>query len=152
VVKLYGEAGLRNRSDNWLDSETMTVYPDINPTGTDMPSLAPETLQTPPGTPGVPQPPVPGAVQDAPSSDTNLPVIESPGRQPNYLPDPKPVRPGSVPTPPDPRQSRLVPTPATRKAAATVTTGPAAQAAVYNSVDVSTAGGAQRLPSSSTTR
>ena len=33
VQKIHGEAGFRNRTDEWLDKEIPTIYPDSDPTG-----------------------------------------------------------------------------------------------------------------------
>jgi hypothetical protein len=49
VVKVHGEAGLRNRSDEWLDREIPTVYPDMDPTGAG--AGAPEPVPLPAGQP-----------------------------------------------------------------------------------------------------
>lgn len=46
VKALYGNNGLQNRSDLWLDEETMVIYPDESPHGT--PVQAP-AAPTPPG-------------------------------------------------------------------------------------------------------
>lgn len=57
VVKLHGEAGLRGRSDEWLDKEIPTIYPDMDPTGA---ATAPEAVPTPAGQPAQLMPPVQG--------------------------------------------------------------------------------------------
>ena len=53
VRKIHGEAGLRNRGDEWLDHEIPTIYPDMDPTG----GLAPsgEAIPAPPGMPAGPR-------------------------------------------------------------------------------------------------
>jgi general secretion pathway protein D len=71
VVKIHGEAGLRNRSDEWLDREIPTVYPDMDPTGAA--AGAPEAVPLPPGQ-------------------------RIPSKAPPRLQFPGPVRPGGPPT------------------------------------------------------
>jgi general secretion pathway protein D len=70
VIKLHGDAGLRGRCDQWNDSETEVVYPDLQPSRETIPAPAgtpadqPETIPAPNGSPFAPEgavPIVPGA-------------------------------------------------------------------------------------------
>jgi hypothetical protein len=83
VVKVHSEAGLRNRSDDWLDREIPTIYPDMDPIGaaTGAPAGPHENVPTPNGQPtpanrGVPPqlrfPPPPRA-RGTPMSSTGRP-------------------------------------------------------------------------------
>ena len=54
VRKMHGEAGLRNKTDDWLDSEVPTIYPDMDPTGG---TMGAEQVPPPPGMPNRPAPP-----------------------------------------------------------------------------------------------
>jgi type II secretion system protein D len=78
VIKLDGNKGLRTRYDDWGDSETVTVYPEMNPDGTvktppksgteelPAPALAPPGQQpTPPQQP--PTPPMSQRQQPTPA-------------------------------------------------------------------------------------
>jgi type II secretion system protein D len=73
VIKLDGNKGLRSRYGDWGDSETVTVYPEMNPDGTvktppkgseelPAPTLAPPGQPTPPQ-----QPPTPPMSQRQPT-------------------------------------------------------------------------------------
>jgi general secretion pathway protein D len=59
VIKLDGNKGLRTRFDDWGDSETVTVYPEMNPDG---------TVKTPPSKSG--------------SEELPAPTLAPPGQQP----------------------------------------------------------------------
>lgn len=76
VIKLDGNKGLRTRFDDWGDSETVTVYPEMNPDGTvkTPPSKSgseelPAPALTPPGQKPTPpqQPPTPPMSQRQPT-------------------------------------------------------------------------------------
>jgi hypothetical protein len=74
VIKIDGNKGLRTRYDDWGDSETVTVYPEMNPDGTikTPPKPGTEELPAPGLTPGQPptppqQPPTPPMSQRQPT-------------------------------------------------------------------------------------
>jgi len=75
VIKLDGNKGLRTRYDDWGDSETVTVYPEMNPDGTVKapPKSGTEELPAPtlapPAQPPTPpqQPPTPPMSQRQPT-------------------------------------------------------------------------------------
>jgi type II secretory pathway component GspD/PulD (secretin) len=79
VTALHGEAGLRNRSDAWSDSEVPTVYPDGSPPGASKPSGL-ELLPTPQA---IPDPP--GAAGSA-LRQNNSAVLGQPGAPPPGAP------------------------------------------------------------------
>jgi len=73
VVDLYGEAGLRRRTDEWSDAEVPVVYPDTHPKpASRAPQGAPagsEVIPTPSGIPqGNPFPPAPGPPAASPAA------------------------------------------------------------------------------------
>jgi hypothetical protein len=51
VIKIYGDAGLRGRGDEWTEGEVPTIFPDEQPTGQPLPI---EPIPTPSGTPSQP--------------------------------------------------------------------------------------------------
>ena len=58
VTKIYGEAGLRQRTDGWSDAEVPVVYPDLKQMPHNGGGKGPETIPTPPATPeAIPAPP-----------------------------------------------------------------------------------------------
>jgi hypothetical protein len=62
VTNIYGEAGLRRRSDVWTDGEVPVVYPDAGPLPVDRQPAAPEVIPAPtsqPAGPGMPPTPTP---------------------------------------------------------------------------------------------
>ena len=56
VTKMYGDLGLRSRTDQWLDGETKVIYPDLQSQA--QPNIlpgrgkAPERVPTPAAVPG----------------------------------------------------------------------------------------------------
>jgi type II secretion system protein D len=56
VQKVHGYSGLRNRADMWEDDETITIYPDADPTG-EQPEGAEPLPAPPPGNPAFPSGP-----------------------------------------------------------------------------------------------
>ena len=65
VTKIYGEAGLRRRTDEWTDGEVPVIYPDGGPLPVGSQPAGPEVIPTPSSQPGrtrrgqSPQPPAP---------------------------------------------------------------------------------------------
>ena len=57
VTKIYGEAGLRRRSDEWTDGEVPVIYPDSGPLPASRQPAGPETIPTPNSQPGGPTAP-----------------------------------------------------------------------------------------------
>jgi hypothetical protein len=53
ITTLYGEAGLRKRTDEWSDAETKVIYPDLKQQPGSLPSLdsVPEPVPAPAGAP-----------------------------------------------------------------------------------------------------
>jgi type II secretion system protein D len=85
VIRMHGESGLRSRRDEWLNDETPTVYPDLDPSGNFM-HIKPEEIPTPAQPQSVlPGPVVPGPILQQPIE--NQPTPAQP--QPKYLPDRK---------------------------------------------------------------
>ncbi|HWB10503.1 MAG TPA: secretin N-terminal domain-containing protein [Pirellulales bacterium] len=111
VVKLHGEAGLRNRSDEWLDKEIPTIYPDMDPTG-----AAGEAVPMPPGQPVSPKsaPPrlqFPGPARPAGPPTSRLGPVRSTGPQaPQIARNQLQIRAAApAPTPAPPRQTAAPP-------------------------------------------
>lgn len=100
VTKIYGEAGLRGRCDEWANSEVKVVYPDQQPTATGTTHGAgvpgqisvPEPVATPqgvPSTPSVPSMPPSGQPSigpkpSVPSAPILEPVPDDPSAQMRY--------------------------------------------------------------------
>ena len=42
VIEVHGDGGLRGRADQWTDSETITIYPDLAPSAETIPAPKPE--------------------------------------------------------------------------------------------------------------
>ncbi len=62
VQKVHGYSGLRNCADMWEDDETITIYPDADPTG-EQPEGAEPLPAPPPGNPAFPAGPAGPAAQ-----------------------------------------------------------------------------------------
>jgi hypothetical protein len=89
VTTIYGEAGLRKRTDPWTDAETKVIYPDMKPQkGLLLPGQdgAPEQVPTPAGQPAI----APRPMADSPDAEPS-PSLAPP--QARYLP---PDGPGGV--------------------------------------------------------
>jgi type II secretion system protein D len=112
VVQIYGEAGLRRRTDEWSDAETRTIFPDakqqpLPPAPQIGRPVGPELLPAPQGVPNGPaKPPLP----------TPTPAQPGPTLPGLRLPEPSgaapPVSGTSVPGPPAPMPPSLPATPA----------------------------------------
>lgn len=72
VKAIYGNNGLQNRSDLWLDDETMVIYPDESPHGT---PVQPPLVPTPPGELPPPAANPPGVDTAPPSTIDAKPII-----------------------------------------------------------------------------
>jgi general secretion pathway protein D len=95
VRKIHGEAGLRNRGDEWLDHEIPTIYPDMDPTG----RMAPdgEVIPAPPAMPAGPRGFSPGgqpirsqppqAMRPAPAGQGTQTGVNVPGARTANRPD-----------------------------------------------------------------
>ena len=71
VTHIYGEAGLRRRSDVWTDGEVPTIYPDAGPLPVGSQPAGPEAIPTPSSQPtGSPQAAPPG--QSTPPADKSV--------------------------------------------------------------------------------
>jgi general secretion pathway protein D len=99
ITKLYGEAGLRTRTDSWGGGDVKVIYPD-SPEPAALPGEAhpPEMLPTPPGAPHnltpVPQPgnqplpPTPGNVPPASGPAPGTPTTAVPPYERQSAPNP----------------------------------------------------------------
>lgn len=56
VIEIHGDSGLRGRSDEWSDGETITIYPDLTPSAETVPTPRPEPGE---GQNAVPKQPTP---------------------------------------------------------------------------------------------
>jgi len=56
VIEIHGDSGLRGRSDEWSDSETTTIYPDLTPSAETIPTPKPEPVQGQNASPKQPTP------------------------------------------------------------------------------------------------
>ena len=54
VTAIYGEAGLRRRTDEWTDGEVPVIYPDSGPLPVNRQPSGPETIPAPNSQPGSP--------------------------------------------------------------------------------------------------
>jgi type II secretion system protein D len=135
VEKIHGSLGLAQRGLDWHGVETVTVYPDADPTGAKPLMPIPEGTVVPgPVPPGVAPGPVTPGVPTVPPPDTLPPP---PGRQqvpppPNQLPDSLPPQSRSIRTPAQPRPM-----------AASPAAGPAIPGPVLNAPNTSRDGTAQ---------
>ena len=96
VTRIYGEAGLRRRCDEWSDGEVPVIYPDGGPRPVDKQPAGPEAVPTPSGEPSgnakpaprlMPPPEAPVVPQSARYGTQPQPPV--PGVQPaNYQPQP----------------------------------------------------------------
>jgi type II secretory pathway component GspD/PulD (secretin) len=78
VTAMYGEAGLRRRTDEWTDGEVPVVYPDSGPLPAGNQPAGPEAIPTPnsqPAGPARPVAPMPAPVP-APSPTNGTGAIE----------------------------------------------------------------------------
>jgi general secretion pathway protein D len=115
VVKLHGEAGLRNRHDEWRDNEIPTIYPDMDPTGAA--AEGPEPLPTPTGQPAQPRmaPPrlqYPGQAPPAGPPMSKTAPVKSTGPRPPQIASRNQLRlrgPAPAPTPAPQMQTAAMP-------------------------------------------
>jgi len=56
VIEIHSDSGLRGRSDEWSDSETTTIYPDLTPSAETIPTPKPEPVQGQNASPKQPTP------------------------------------------------------------------------------------------------
>ncbi len=103
VLKLTDDAGLRSRSDEWLDSETHVVYPDINENAVAIPELNQVPGQQPTMAPPNGAPPAPRSIPNAngmvpPAARDGVPPPPTPvvprGAGPQAVYGPGPIGPG----------------------------------------------------------
>ena len=88
VTKIYGEAGLRRRSDHWTDAEVPVVYPDGGPAPA---AGGPEVIPTPANLPVGPTTPALQAPRaQAPASQTPAPQPANQGPTPPMPTAPQP--------------------------------------------------------------
>jgi general secretion pathway protein D len=77
IIKINGPSGLRSRKDDFADSETHVVYPDIHPDGSpmgpDLPKNFGEELPAPKVAPPIPKPPTsqPTPAKNTPDQPVN---------------------------------------------------------------------------------
>ena len=82
VTKIYGEAGLRTRKDEWMDHEVPVIYPDAGPLPVNSQPKGPETIPTPnsqpagPAAPAAQTPAAPAPMTPAPTP--TLPTAPAP--------------------------------------------------------------------------
>jgi type II secretion system protein D len=84
VTNIYGEAGLRRRTDVWTDGEVPVIYPDSGPLPASSQPASPETIPTPssqPAGPARPAAPVPSPVP-APMSSPAPASVPAPAPSP----------------------------------------------------------------------
>ena len=106
VIKIYGDAGLRGRTDRWSDAETQVIYPDMKhkPRSDREKGGGPEMIPVPSGMPeSIPSPTMSptGQPSNAPS-DSRVPLAPMPGAM---TPDPSRPIPPSGSEPPANAQS-----------------------------------------------
>jgi hypothetical protein len=109
VLELHGDGGFRGRNDEWYDAETHVVYPDLNPTGEQVP--APQPAPGMPGaqpTPALPLPQMPDSSLPEPGLSPPLGSPTPPGTMP-----PSELRLREPPVPPVQPPSPVQPSPHT---------------------------------------
>ena len=119
VIKIYGDAGLRGRTDRWSDAETQVIYPDMKqkprsdrdkagiPEMIPVPNGAPESIPSTPAAPsaGPTTAPTSSALPANPPSDSRMPLAPMPGAM---LPDPsRPIPPAGIEPPMDPQSGAM---------------------------------------------
>ncbi len=85
VTDIYGEAGLRRRTDVWTDGEVPVVYPDAGPLPVGSQPAGPEVIPAPGGAPGTPGSPT-GSLRPMPQ-----PPLAAPANGPTAPPSIEPV-------------------------------------------------------------
>ena len=82
VTKMYGEAGLRRRTDEWTDGEVPVIYPDNGQVPASSQPAAPEAIPSPSGQPSTPMlntPPLPNSQPGGPATPaTGTPAAPRP--------------------------------------------------------------------------
>jgi len=77
VTSIFGEAGLRRRTDEWTDGEVPVIYPDAGPLPVNRQPAGPETIPAPNSQPAGPAKPAPQA--PAPSAEgSGAPPVAAP--------------------------------------------------------------------------
>ncbi len=96
VIEIHGDGGLRGRTDQWNDSETTTIYPDLTPNAELIPTPKPEPAAGENGSPKPPSaaPKVPAPDRGTPGGSTRLPNTWPAGAE-AARPSPNPNGPGS---------------------------------------------------------
>ena len=94
ITPIYGEAGLRKRTDQWSDAETAVIYPDAKPAPATQPGprapLEPIPVPTPaPASKPAVKPPAGGPAAAAPPGDPNAAMRQAwPQQQAQYPSNP----------------------------------------------------------------
>lgn len=78
VTAIHGEAGLRRRTDEWTDSETVVIYPDLKPQPAALPAL--DDMERVPAPAGTPVAPMPESVRPREPQGSS-PAMGQPGRE-----------------------------------------------------------------------
>src|SRR5208283_5187927 len=107
VTNIYGEAGLRRRTDVWTDGEVPVVYPDAGPLPTGSQPKGPEMIPTPnsqpagPARPVAPTPaPMPSPANGPGGSPISEPVPTDPSASMGRFPAPQQLQYGAQPQSP----------------------------------------------------
>jgi len=110
VTAIYGEAGLRRRTDEWTDGEVPVIYPDSGPLPVNRQPAGPEAIPAPTSQPAGPAKPAPqapapsagGAVAPPLTPPVAAPLPSDPSAAVNRWPGPQQVQYGAPPQGPMP--------------------------------------------------
>jgi general secretion pathway protein D len=94
VTAMFGEAGLRKRSDEWSDAETKVIYPDMKRQPSSLPSAdsLPEPIPAPAGQPA--QTPHLATPPGSSPSSGRMPLMPTPQTSRPFAPNPGDSLPG----------------------------------------------------------